>query len=180
MILYVNCCVREGSRTAALAENLISKLGGQCTEINIGKENIQPLSRERLEKRTELIAKGDYSSEIFDYAKQFAAADKIVIAAPYWDLSFPSILKIYIENIFVTGITFRYSEEGIPVGLCKAEKLYYVTTAGGPYVPDFSYGYVRSAADMLGIKNTELIKADMLDIIGNDPDKILKEAMKII
>ena len=45
------------------------------------------------------------------YAKQFAGADTIVIAAPFWDLSFPAILKTYIENIYVTGIVSRYSKK---------------------------------------------------------------------
>ena len=43
----------------------------------------------------------------------------------------------------MVGITFQYSTEGLPVGLCKAKKLYYITTAGGNYVPDeFGFGYV--------------------------------------
>lgn len=80
---------------------------------------------------------------MFRYAKQFAYADTIIIAAPYWDLSFPSMLKVYIENIYVTGIVSKYGKDGVPIGLCKASELTYVTTAGGPYNPDFSYGYIR-------------------------------------
>ena len=57
-------------------------------------------SYETLKKRTALIESGDYSDRMFDYAKQFASADTIVIAAPYWDLSFPALLKTYFENIY--------------------------------------------------------------------------------
>ena len=53
--------------------------------------------------------------------KQFAAADVIVIAAPYWDLMFPAVLKTYLENITVTGITFCYSDQGRPQSMCKAK-----------------------------------------------------------
>ena len=56
---------------------------------------------------------------MFCYARQFAAADRIVIAAPLWDLSFPAQLKVYLENIYVTGIVTKYSEAGEPVGLCR-------------------------------------------------------------
>ena len=49
---------------------------------------------------------------MFRYARQFAAADKIVIAAPLWDLSFPAQLKVYLENIYVTGIVTKYSDAG--------------------------------------------------------------------
>lgn len=73
----------------------------------------------------------------------------------------------------------KYSDEGIPVGLCKAKKLYYVTTAGGPYMPTFSYEYLRALAmQAFGIPRTELIFAENLDIVGNDAEAILKEAME--
>ena len=178
MTLFINCCPRDNSRTEFLARKLLAKLG-EYEEINPEKEHIQPLNRERLEYRTELINKNDYSDGIFKYAKQFSAADKIVIAAPFWDLSFPAILKIYIENIFVIGIVSRYSDDGKPQGLCKATDLYYVTTAGGAYNEKYSFEYIKDLAEnCFGIKKTHLIKAEMLDICGNDPQKILEERIK--
>ena len=41
---------------------------------------------------------------MFDLAKQFAEADEVIIAAPFWDLSFPAALKQYFEQINVLGI----------------------------------------------------------------------------
>ena len=90
-------------------------------ELNLYKEKLAPLTKETLEKRTHFIENGDYSSPMFKYAKQFAKADIIVISAPYWDLSFPAELKIYIENIYVTGITSKYGSNGFPIGMCKAK-----------------------------------------------------------
>ena len=159
MTLFINCCPRDNSRTEFLARKLLAKLG-EYEEINPEEEHIQPLNRERLEYRTKLININDYSDGIFKYAKQFAAADKIVIAAPFWDLSFPAILKIYIENIFVIGIVSRYSDDGKPQGLCKATDLYYVTTAGGAYNEKYSFEYIKDLAEnCFGIKKTHLIKA---------------------
>ena len=179
MTLYINCCVREESRTNRLARAVLQKLGGDITELKLYEENPKPLNRETLNKRTELIEQGDYSDPIFDYAKQFASADSIVIAAPYWDLSFPATLKTYIENIYVTGIVSAYDESGMPVGLCNAKELYYVTTAGGPYDPTYSYGYIESLAkNFFGIPETHLIKVEMLDIEGYDAEEILKREMK--
>lgn len=180
MILYVNACVREDSRTDALARHLLSKLG-EYTELKLAQENIHPLSEEMLKKRTALIEKGDYSDAMFRYAKQFSSADTIVIAAPYWDLSFPSLLKVYMENIYVTGIVSRYTVDGRPEGLCRAKNLYYVTTAGGPYNPDYSYGYIRELAEnFLGIEKAHLFIAEMLDIIGNEPEKIIADAKRAV
>ena len=114
--------------------------------------------------------------------KEFATADTIVIAAPYWDLSFPAVLKLYLENISVVGVTFRYSENGVPVGLCRANKLIYVTTAGG-YIGenDFGFSYVKSLAQNLyGIKNTECVAAEGLDIAPEKAEGILSHAMSKI
>lgn len=73
-------------------------------------------------KRDALLAEKKYDDEMFRYARQFAAADRIVIAAPLWDLSFPAQLKVYLENIYVTGIVTKYSEASEPVGLCRAKR----------------------------------------------------------
>lgn len=176
-ILYVNACIREESRTDKLAKALLEQLG-QYDEINLEEAHIEPLNRERLNHRENLLSKGEYNDESLMLAKQFASADVIVIAAPYWDTSFPAVVKVYLENIYVVGIVSEYDEGGNVHGLCKAEKLYYVTTAGGPYEPEFGYGYIRKLAlSRFGIKDTELVFAENLDIVGNNPDEILQAAI---
>ena len=178
MILYINACVRNESRTDRLARELLGKLG-DYTELKLLDENLNPLDKDFLEYRSELIAKEQFDNDMFKYARQFATADIIVISAPFWDMSFPAILKTYIENIYITDLVSKYGEDGRPVGLCKASKLYYVTTAGGPYVGTYSYDYIKDLAiGAFGIKETELIYAEMLDIVGNDPEKILSEVIK--
>ena len=49
-ILFVNACVRPQSRTNVLAKYLLDKLDGQTEELDLGKEDIEPLNLERLEK----------------------------------------------------------------------------------------------------------------------------------
>jgi FMN-dependent NADH-azoreductase len=67
----------------------------------------------------------------------------------------------------------------MPVGLCKAKELYYVTTAGGPYDSTYSYGYIESLAKhFFGIPTTYLVKAEMLDIEGYDAEEILKREIE--
>lgn len=174
-ILYINACVRTGSRTDRIARALLKKLGEPFEELYLPGEDLQPLSEEQLNKRTKLIEEQQYDDPMFGYAKQFAGADIIVIAAPFWDLSFPAVLKTYLENIYVIGIVSEYGTDGMPRGLCKAKKLYYVTTAGGPYTPDYSYDYIRDLATVcFGITETELIKAEMLDVEGFDADAVVR------
>ena len=113
---------------------------------------------------------------MFRYAKQFAAADEIVIAAPFWDLSFPAKLKIYLEQIAVAGITFDYID-GRPKGLCKAKKLTYVTTSGGPIFEDFGYAYIKALAQKFyGIPQTEAVRAMNLDVDMISAEDLLQKA----
>lgn len=180
MILYVNANVRTESRTNRLAQALLDKLG-DYEEIKLKEMNLQVLDEERLNKRTALIEAGQLDHEMFALARQWANADTIVVAAPFWDLSFPTILKAYIENIYVTGIVSAYGPDGRPQGLCKAKKLYYVTTAGGPYEGAYSYGYISAMAkDYFGIPETKLIKAEMMDVWGFDPEEKLNKAIEEI
>ena len=181
-ILYINACVRRFSRTNELAQFALSKLDGNIEEINLGCEKITPFYQEQLKLRDSLIKDKNYNHPMFKYAKQFASADVILISAPYWDLSFPAILKTYFENINVNGITFSYSEKGYPISLCKAKKLIYITTSGGPVISDaFGFGYIKSLAEnFYGINDINYIKAEGLDIWGVNIQEILEKAKKDI
>ena len=178
MILFINTCVRPESRTLRLAKKVLENIRN-CGEIIEVRPNNKPLDNSTLEYRTQLISKSNYEDPIFDDAKIFARADKIVIAAPYWDLSFPASLKNYIEAINITGLTFGYTNEGRPYGLCKAQELIYVTTAGGFITSGaYGYGYIKElAGTFYGIPEISCIKAEGLDIIGADVEDILSRAL---
>lgn len=174
-ILFVNACVRDESRTLVLAKEVLSKLEGEVSEIVLAKEELAPLTRETLNRRDELTKQGKFDDPTFDQATRFAKADVIVIAAPFWDLSFPSLLKIYFENISATGVTFEY-RKGRPFGLCRARKLIYVTTAGGEIFYDFGYSYVKAlAVNFYGIEKTLSYRAENLDVRGISAEDLLKE-----
>ena len=177
-ILYVNACVRKDSRTRGLAEKLLSKLDRSFEEVRLEDISFPAINEEYLNMRDRLISEEEYQNPLFYLARQFSEADEIVIAAPYWDLSFPAILKQYLEYINVVGITFNYSEDGIPVGLCRAKRIIYVTTAGGLYAPDeYGFGYVKALAqNYYGIQDVRKIEALGLDIYGADVNAIMTSA----
>lgn len=177
-ILFINACARKDSRTKEIADVILSRLNGKITEVKLLKENLKPLTEEDINLRFSLLSKKDFSNSIFDKAREFATADIIVIAAPFYDYSFPAVLKTYIENINVSGIVFRYTEKGEIEGLCKAKKLIYTTTAGGPILnDDFGYGYIKYLCNnFYGIKDTTFIKAEGLDIWGADISNIMQKA----
>ena len=146
-ILFINACVRGESRTKRLAEKLLEKLNRPVEEVRLEDISFPVANEDFLGMRDSLVSEGSFDNPVFDLARQFSEAETIVIAATYWDLSFPASLKQYFEQVNVVGITFRYTEEGIPEGLCKADRIFYVSTAGGIYVPtEFGFGYVKALA----------------------------------
>ena len=175
-ILFINACVRENSRTLVLAQKILSDMSSEVIEVNLNQENIVPLNRELLEKREKIIISGNKNDPMLYYARQFAQADEIVIAAPFWDLSFPAILKAYIEQITVSGITFDYVNGG-PCGLCKAKSLTYVTTSGGPIFADFGYEYIKALSkNFYGISETKAYRAMNLDVNMITAEEVLTKA----
>ena len=161
---------------------MLRKLEKPFEEIRLEEIAFPIVNEDFLNMRDRLIAGGDFRNSMFDLARQFAEAETIVIAAPFWDLSFPAMLKQYLEQVNVVGITFKYSEEGIPIGLCRAKRLFYVTTAGGYYVPEeFGFGYVKAMAqNYYGIQNVRKIEAAGLDIVGADVDAIMESAKEAL
>ncbi len=178
MILFINACVRRGSRTRKLAEGLLSAADEPYEEVRLEDIDFPVVDEEFLSRRDRLIYEGALDDPSFALARQFAGADEIVIAAPFWDLSFPASLKQYFEQINVIGITFRYTPEGIPEGLCRARRLTYVTTAGGDFLPEeYGFGYVKALArNFYGIRDVRLLMAAGLDIAGADAEAIIRKA----
>ncbi len=180
MILFINACVRGQSRTKRLAEVLLEGRIEEVTEICLERCAFPRVDEEFLCRRDRLVSEGKLDDPMFDLANAFARADEIVIAAPYWDLSFPAALKQYLELVNVVGITFRYRSDGVPEGLCRAKKLTHVTTAGGPVVPEeFGYGYVKALClGYYGIPEVCLVQVAGLDIEGADAEEILQREIR--
>ena len=182
-ILYVDACVnRTTSRTERLARALLERLaagGDQVEELVLEELAIEPLDSASLNERTRLVEAGAFDGPVFDLARQFAQVDEVVFAAPYWDFSFPSKLKVYLEHLCAQGVTFTYSELGIPTGLCRAQRFHYVTTAGG-YIGEYDFGYeqVRAICELyFGIPAGTRVAAEGLDIVGNDVEAIMAAAL---
>ncbi|MGN0658660.1 MAG: NAD(P)H-dependent oxidoreductase [Emergencia sp.] len=185
-VLFVDACIStHASRTKRLCAEYIDLFMKQHPEavletVVLRKGTVEPLTRERIIERDGYVRKQDWDQPMFDLARQYKEADYIIIGTPYWDLSFASVLKVYVENIMVADLTFKATNTGF-IGLCSGRKMVYITTAGG-FIGDrnFGYDYMCGIADMTGIPETELVKAEALDIEGFDPEKIMARAIEEI
>jgi len=183
-LLYLDCCIRRGeSRTKQLADAFLAAVESRgeykITHLCLMDEPLTYFSEGFFEQRQRLLEAGDLSHPRFRYAHEFAAADRIVLAAPFWDLSFPALVKVYIENVSVDGITFGCNESGC-YGTCKAEKLMYLTTRGGTYTGSpLEQGelYMKAICEFFGIDAYQSVVAEGLDLGIEPPEDILERAI---
>ena len=182
-LLFIDACVNRGiSRTEQLAQTLLKEMNQngeyEIETLNLEDEDLKLFTGKESAIRESLTRAGNFEGPLFTYAKQFAAADRIVVAAPYWDFSFPARMKCYLEQICVTGLTFTFSSKGIPGGLCHADSLHYVTTSGGSIGElNLGYEYLEKLCKVYyGINETVCYTAEGLDIEGNSVEEIMKEA----
>ncbi|MCL1842489.1 MAG: NAD(P)H-dependent oxidoreductase [Defluviitaleaceae bacterium] len=187
-ILFVDACMRgsEISRTHRLCREYLKNYASvqpifKLDAVDLTKKIPSCYNSGALKNRENLLAEGKTDSATFLQARQFAQADRIIVGAPYWDLSFPAALKAYVENIAVRNITFKQTVAGME-GICRAKKLVYITTAGG-YIAkkaDFGTEYFRGLCEFFGIPQFESFRAEGLDIETNDPEIIMHNTFREI
>lgn len=181
-LLFIDACVRkDNSRTLKIANSFLDNLGNkyEVKHLDLAKMDLKPLINERYAQRDVLLNQHNLNDSFFDLAHEFEDADLIVMAAPFWDLSFPAIIKIYVENVSVDGITFTSTPEGLK-GLCKASDLIYFTSRGGIYHEaenEQATPYLRHLCDFFGIDKFTYIDADGMDIVGYDSSESLNKAI---
>ena len=172
-LLFVDCCISQrgpGSRTAVLAKAYLGaflaahpgwEMETVSQETLLG---LRPFDPAMLDERTALAAVGAFDAPVFALARQFRAADRVVVAAPFWDLSFPAALRTYIEYISANGLAYHYDAQGCH-GDCRAEQLVYLTSGGDVERPD-SAGvlYWRQLSAMFGIGGFGYVFAGGLDL----------------
>ena len=185
-LLVVDGCLRapETSRTKRLAEHFLAALCAACPGLEREDKRLidmplHPYAGEELEAREALSRLGRTDDPIFAEARAFAAADVIAVAAPFWDLGLPALVKVYIETVCAPGITFSYRPDG---PRCRASRLVYITTRGGIYArgelawQEMGSRYLQALCGMWGIPRYDCLYAEGLDIEGNDAGALLKEA----
>ena len=127
-LVYIDACVRgEESRTRRIAEPIIERLAQRydITTFRLPEMRLEAVTPDFLAARNA----GEVPGWALDAARAIAAADRLVIAAPFWDMSFPSALKVFFEHTSLFNVTF--ADNGAECfGLCRCTKVLYITTRG--------------------------------------------------
>ena len=184
MLLFVDCCISyrgDNSRSHALCEAFLDTYrkthpGEDIEVVNLQRMALKPFDQFSTDDRNRLRNVKAFDSPIFKLARQFKRADRIVIGAPLRDLTFPAMLRIYIEYICVREVTYHY-ENGQCKGDCMATKLAYLNVSGGPE-PEENLGveYWRQLSERFGIREFYHVDAYGLDIEPEKSGEIMQAA----
>ena len=127
-LVVIDACIRgEESRTRRIAAPIVEALAQryEITRFDLTEMPMEPLTPRTYAER----ANGIVPEWALVAARAIAAADRILVAAPFWDMSFPAVLKTFFEHVSLFDVMFTDNGRSC-VGLCKCEKVMYVTTRG--------------------------------------------------
>ena len=163
-LIIIDSCMREESRTRVILDAAKEVLSARydIENIDVNALALPPVSPEVLEERTS----GVVPEETVAIARKIASADRIVIAAPFWDMSFPAVLKAFFENMSLYNVTFT-DDGSTCTGLCKCQKVLYITTRGMD-IPtgdfrDQGSSYLKALSSLWGLGEVITVAAWNLD-----------------
>lgn len=170
-LVVIDACVRQDqSRTWRIAEPIVDALMKryETTVYHLPMmEDIVPLNPGTFAER----GNGETPQWAVDCARTIADADRILIAAPFWDMSFPAVLKAFIEQTSLYDITFADNGKEC-VGLCKCEKVLYITTRGMDIRTsdprEQGSPYIKALSALWGLGEVLVLAASGMDYAGED------------
>lgn len=121
------------------------------------------------------------------YLDTLFASDIIVIGAPMYNFGIPSQLKALFDRLLVAGKSFKYGEDGRPVGLVPADKkLFIASTRGGLYSPgnpaaalDHQEKHLTALLNFIGLTDITFIRAEGLALPDNKAPALAKAEAEI-
>lgn len=181
-LVVIDACVRQDqSRTWRIAEPIVDALMRrfETTVYHLPMmDEIMPLNPGTFWER----GNGETPQWAIDCARTIAEADRIVIAAPFWDMSFPAVLKAFFEQTSLYEITFTDNGKTC-VGLCKCEKVLYITTRGMDILTgdprEQATPYIKALSSLWGLGEVITVAAQNMDYVGEaEIEAKIQEAIK--
>lgn len=181
-LLVIDSCMRPESRTRKILEAAKEALASryEIESIDVNAAGLLPITPEVLAERTS----GIVPEPIVALARKIAAADRLVVAAPFWDMSFPAVLKTFFENMSLFGVTFTDNGETC-AGLCRCKKVMYITTRGMNIetgsLRDQGSSYIQALSSLWGLGEVTTVAVWNLDYLSpEEVDKKVREASSLV
>lgn len=168
-LLRIDCSPRIAqSHSRRLADFIESKWtasnpGGHVLYRDLAKSEIPHISNETISafhsRPEEMpLALKEASALSDELIKELKKADEILISSPLYNLSNPSVLKAYIDQIVRSEHTFTLKPDGSYEGLLEGRRVYLALVMGAHYTqashrpPDFQQAYLKAILSFIGLE----------------------------
>ena len=169
-LLYIDACIRnEESRTKKIATPIVEALKEKYAvdTLVLNELKLEVVKEELIQKRNS----GDIDPVVMAWAEMVRDADRIVIAAPFWDMSIPAALKVFFELCSIFDVTFK-SDDKTCYGNCRAEKMLFITTRGMDIatgdVLELATSYLKALSWLWGIGPLQVVVAQNMDYVSEE------------
>ena len=123
VIAVIDSTIREESRTRLILNGVLDHFKNiEFKYFNLNSFEI-PLTNSKnfLEKNNDEF--------FFNVAKEIAQADAMIVAAPFWDMTYPALLKAFFEKISILDVMFADGPDSC-IGISHNKFMFYITTRG--------------------------------------------------
>jgi len=170
-ILHLDCSPRADSRSRQLSSAIVGKLLEAAPAARISRRNLgaDPLPHATADYAVTLSSPKTLAAPVegsLDLSEQLIRevewADAIVIGTPMHNLTVPSVLKAWIDQVLRAGRTFRSTASG-KTGMLADRPVLVAIASGGTFTgeragqPDFLRPYLKEVLGSIGLKSTQFL-----------------------
>ena len=170
-ILHIDCSPRPESHSRQLSGAIVKKILEVAPGASISRRDFAavPLPHAAPDYATTLSSPATLAAPLkgsLDLSEmliqEVEAADVIVIGTPMHNLTVPSVLKAWIDQILRAGRTFKSTPAG-KVGLLRDRPVFIGIASGGVFTgdranqPDFLTAYLAAVLGSIGLKTLQFL-----------------------
>ena len=194
-ILHIDCSPRPDSQSRQLSAEIVTSLLEVAPAASITRRDLgtDPLPHAAADYATTLSSPATLAAPLkgaLDLAEaliqEVDAADAIVIGTPMHNLTVPSVLKAWIDQILRAGRTFMSTPAG-KVGMLSDRPVFVGIASGGVFTgeranqPDFLTSYLSVVFGSMGLKTLQFLPIQATAfLVGDQATLARKKALAAI
>jgi FMN-dependent NADH-azoreductase len=170
-ILHLDCSPRADSHSRQLSSAIVRKLLEAAPAARVGRRDlgVEPLPHATADYAVSLSSPKTLAAPVegsFHLSERLIRevewADAIVIGTPMHNLTVPSVLKAWIDQVLRAGRTFRSTASG-KTGMLADRPVLVAIASGGTFTgeragqPDFLRPYLREVLGSIGLKSIQFL-----------------------
>jgi FMN-dependent NADH-azoreductase len=188
-ILHIDCSPRPESHSRQLSAAIVEKLLEVAPGASISRRDFAaaPLPHASADYATTLSSPATLAAPLRGalelseaLIQEVEAADAIVIGTPMNNLTVPSVLKAWIDQILRAGRTFKSTPAG-KVGMLQDRPVFIGIASGGVFTgdranqPDFLTPYLSVVLGSIGLKTLQFFPVQATAFLDRDQATLARE-----